>query len=246
MPSLKTVLNYTTVPEKDTVNIAAIIVCGGSSSRMNGTDKIFAPLGDKPLVAHTVLAFEKCEFVNSIVLVTKEESILKLQQLSEEYKFTKVTDIVSGGDCRQQSVLNGFNMLDDNTDIVLIHDGARPLVSLECIKRVADGAKQYSAVACAVKVKDTIKNVKSDGLVVATVDRSALRAVQTPQGFDYSVYKKAVDENINNLADFTDDCSLVESINYPVYTVEGDYTNIKITTPEDLDYAEFLLGRCKG
>jgi 2-C-methyl-D-erythritol 4-phosphate cytidylyltransferase len=116
---------------------------------------------------------------------------------------------------------------------------------LECIKRVTDGVKRYSAAACAVKVKDTIKSIKSDGLVVSTVDRAALRAVQTPQGFDYSVYKKALDENINNLADFTDDCSLVEGINYPVYMVEGDYKNIKITTPEDLDYAEFLLGRCK-
>lgn len=236
-------LKYTTVKEKENSIISAIIVCGGSSQRMNGVDKIFAEINGIPVAARAISAFQKCSQINNIVIVVKDENIFKMQRLCEEYRFDKVTDIVAGGGCRQESVANGLSMLTYDTDYVLIHDGARPLVSEGCIMRVIDGAVKFSAVTCAVKLKDTVKVVKPDGMVTATPDRNTLAAVQTPQGFSYELYKRAVEDKNGELDNFTDDCSVVESFGYPVYIVDGDYTNIKITTAEDLDYASYLAGK---
>ncbi|MBO5745621.1 MAG: 2-C-methyl-D-erythritol 4-phosphate cytidylyltransferase [Clostridia bacterium] len=232
-------LNYTTAQNSEG-KISVIVVCGGSSSRMNGIDKMFAEISGVPVCVRSVLAFQNCDEIDNIVVVTREENILKMQQLCEQFKLSKVTDIVVGGSCRQQSVANGVNSLCDDTGIVLIHDGARPFVTTECIKRVIEGVKNYSAVTCAVVPKDTVKMVENDGLVVSTPARDGLRAVQTPQGFDFGLYKKAIDANKDNLEDFTDDCSIVESFGYAVYTVEGDYRNIKITTADDLLIAEIF------
>jgi 2-C-methyl-D-erythritol 4-phosphate cytidylyltransferase len=239
----KSCLQYTTVKEKEIQKVSAIIVCGGSSSRMNGVDKVFETIGNMPVAARSINAFEQNDKISNIVVVVKQESVLKMQQLCEQYAFKKVTDIVEGGNCRQQSVANGFKALDDNTDFVLIHDGARPFVSRDCVNRVLDAAKMYSAVTCAVKCKDTIKVIRADGLVTNTPDRSTLVSVQTPQGFAVDVYKKALKQFNDRLEQFTDDCSLVEAIGFPVYVVDGEYTNIKITTPDDLEYAKILIER---
>lgn len=236
--SVATALNYTTVSESDSDKVSVIVVCGGSSSRMGGIDKMMTEVKGVPVCVRSVLAFQNCEKVSGIIIVTKAESVLKMQQLCGTFKLTKVTDIVEGGSCRQQSVANGLAQIPDDSGVVLIHDGARPFVTEDCIERVIDGVKQFSAVTCAVPLKDTVKSVRSDGLVTATPDRSTLQSVQTPQGFSVSLYKKAVEENAERLDSFTDDCSVVESIGYPVYTVMGDYKNIKITTAEDLQIAE--------
>ncbi len=233
------VLNYTTTQNAEG-KVSVVVVCGGNSSRMQGIDKMFAEILGVPVCVRSVLAFQNCDEVDNIVVVTRQESILKMQQLCEQFKLSKVTDIVTGGSCRQQSVANGINSLCDDTSIVLIHDGARPFVANECIKRVINGVKNYSAVTCAVVPKDTVKTVEKDGLVTSTPARDGLRSVQTPQGFEFGLYKKAIEFNMNNLENFTDDCSIVESFGYAVYTVDGDYRNIKITTADDLLIAEIF------
>ncbi len=232
-------LNYSTVKDAENIKVSAIIVCGGSSSRMNGIDKMFAEIENVPVVALTIEAFEKCSIIENIVVVTKSESILKMQNLCETFKFTKVTDIVEGGNCRQRSVANGLSYVD--SDIVLIHDGARPFVSDQCIKRVANATLEYGAVTCAVKLKDTIKHIDNEGKVLSTPDRNTLVSVQTPQGFNTELYKDSVNKSQFKLDSFTDDCSLVESLGHDVYTVDGDYKNIKITTAEDLLFAKTLI-----
>ncbi len=240
MESVATVFKYTTVNDSDSDKVSVIVVCGGSSSRMGGIDKMMTEIKGVPVCVRSVLAFQNCEKVNDIIIVTKADSILKMQQLCGTFKLTKVTDIVEGGNNRQQSVANGLKQLTDETSIVLIHDGARPLVTPDCIKRVIEGVKEFSAVTCAVPLKDTVKIVRNDGLVIATPNRSTLQSVQTPQGFNYTLYKTAVEANIDRLVEFTDDCSIVEAFGRPVYTVLGDYKNIKITTAEDLSIAEVI------
>lgn len=236
----ETLFKYTAVKDSDSSKVSVIIVCGGSSSRMGGIDKMLAEIKRVPICVRSCLAFQNCEAVNDIIIVTKQENILKMQQLCGTFKLTKVTDIVEGGNCRQQSVANGLKQLTDDTDIVLIHDGARPFVKNDCIERVIEKARELSAVTCTVPLKDTVKIVRDDGLVTATPDRSTMQAVQTPQGFDYNLYKSAVEANSDHLEDFTDDCSIVEAYGFPVYTCMGDYTNIKITTAEDLKIAEIF------
>ncbi len=231
-------LEYSTVQdERHTVSV--IVVCGGNSSRMNGIDKIFAEVGGMPIGARTIQVFQKCSHVDNIVVVTKSESVLKMQQMCEKFGFSKVSDIVEGGNCRQRSVANGLEAA--NGDIVLVHDGARPFVSEECILRVIDAAKYHGAATCVVKLKDTVKVVDKEGKVLSTPDRETLVSVQTPQGFKTELYRDAVNKSQFVLDTFTDDCSLVEALGYNVYTVEGDYKNIKITTAEDLKIAEMLF-----
>lgn len=241
MTLTETVLQYVTLNENQTDKVSVIVVCGGSSRRMNGIDKMFAEIGGIPVCVRSIQAFQNNAEVDDIIVVTKAESILKIQQLCEKYGLSKVTDIVEGGDCRQRSVKNGLDRIAENGGTVLIHDGARPLVSNETIVNVIDGARRLSAVTCAVKVKDTVKKIGLDGRVIDTPDRSSLVAVQTPQGFLTELYRKAVGEFEAVLDGFTDDCSVVERAGYPVYTVEGDYSNIKITTAEDILTAEALL-----
>ncbi len=238
MTKTETVLNYTTVKDTDSKKVSAIIVCGGNSSRMGSVDKMMAEVKGIPICIRSCLAFQNCDEVADIVIVTRAESILKMQQLCENFKLTKVCDIVEGGNCRQQSVANGLKQLCDDTDVVLIHDGARPFVTNACINRVIEKAREVSAVTCAVPLKDTVKSVRTDSLVTATPDRSTLQSVQTPQGFKFELYRSAVESNADCLDKFTDDCSIVEAYGYPVYTCIGDYKNIKITTAEDLKIAE--------
>lgn len=240
MTKTEALLKYTETTHYDSTKVSAIIVCGGSSSRMGGVDKMMQEIKGIPVSIRSCLKFQNNCNISDIVIVTKAENVLKMQQLCEKFNLTKVTDIVEGGNCRQQSVANGIAQLPDDTAVVLIHDGARPFVTNDCIDRVIDKAKEFSAVTCAVPLKDTVKSVRDDGLVTATPDRSSLQAVQTPQGFRFNLYKSAVEANLDNLDKFTDDCSIVEAFGYPVYTCEGDYKNIKITTAEDLKIAEIF------
>ena len=170
MMTTETAIKYTTATESDSQKVSVIIVCGGSSSRMGGIDKMFAEIKGIPVCIRSCLAFQNCESVSDIIVVTKAENILKMQQLCGTYKLSKVTDIVEGGNCRQQSVANGLKQLCDDTDIVLIHDGARPFVKNDCIERVIENERELQAVTCAVPLKDTVKTVREDGLVTATPD----------------------------------------------------------------------------
>lgn len=241
MPITECKLEYTKVPETENKKVSAVVLCGGSSSRMNGVDKMLTELDGIPVAIRSVMAFQESELISNIVIVTKESNVLYFQKLCDEYDINKVSDIVVGGDCRQASAANGVKCLDENTDYVLIHDGARPFVSSSCIKRVVDGTIKHLAVTCAVKSKDTLKIISDDGQVKRTLDRNSIVSVQTPQGFSLELYKKALEHCYEELENFTDDCSMVENYGYPVYTVDGDYNNFKITTVEDLCFAEYLI-----
>lgn len=223
----------------DENSLPAIIVAAGSSARM-GKNKLFLELGGIPVIAKTLLAFENCSAVSRIILVVRAEDVFALQMLAERYAISKLSDIVCGGNTRQESVLKGFSRLSACEQAVLIHDGARPLVSGEIICAVANALDTCSAVTCAVKVKDTVKQVDGNGFVVKTLERDSLIAVQTPQGVKVADYTAAVNQ-VGDVSRYTDDMSVMEAAGFKVKTVEGSYTNIKITTPEDISAAESFL-----
>lgn len=214
----------------------AIITAAGSSQRMGGLDKMMAYLQGVPVLAHTIKAFEEHSDIKAIIIVASEKNMQAVQSLCDS--FSKVTDIVSGGNSRAESVAAGFAQV--RTKQVLIHDGARPLVSKEIIDRVIQGLKTNKACAAAMPVKDTIKAVDQSCMVIETLNRDSLMAMQTPQGFDCEVYQNALNGN-TDISKFTDDCALVESSGVKVKCVAGDYKNIKITTAEDLLVAEAFL-----
>ena len=216
----------------------AVIVAAGSASRMGGIDKVMAPLGGEPVIVRTVRAFQECDAIREIVIVTRQELIVPIMDLCQ--RFDKVKAVVCGGSSRPESVENGLSVLSGDVKLAAIQDGARPLVTWQVIDRTVRAAHTYGAAAPAVPVKDTIKEIQG-GIVANTPDRSALRAVQTPQVFDIDLLrgalKKAAQENIP----ITDDCSAVELLGASVRLVEGDERNLKITTPLDLKIAQLLL-----
>ncbi len=216
----------------------AVIVGAGTASRMGGIDKVMAPLGAEPMILRTVRAFQQCDAIREIVVVTREDLLSTVTGLCAE--FDKVRAVVVGGSDRPASVQAGLNALSEKVRLVAVHDGARPLVSYEVIDRTVRAAHTYGAAAPAIPVKDTIKVVKG-GIVTATPDRSRLQAVQTPQVFDLQLLRGALKKAEKDGATITDDCSAVENMGMSVKIVEGDERNLKITTPIDLKVAEMLL-----
>ena len=216
----------------------AVIVAAGSASRMGGIDKVMAELKGEPMIVHTVRAFQSCDAIKEIVIVTREDLILPITRLTNE--FDKVTAVVLGGSSRQESVALGMNALSDKCELAAIQDGARPLVTWELIDRVVRAAHSHHAAIPVIPVKDTIK-VCDTALVKSTPDRSTLRAVQTPQVFDFDLLRGALKKAAEDGAEVTDDCSAVERLGMSVRTVEGDERNLKVTTPLDLKLAEMLM-----
>ncbi len=237
MQTLAFNLNYTENETNDNA-LPVIIVAAGSSTRMNGIEKPFALLKGIPVIARTLRSFQNSPHISNIILVTKKNYIPIMQNLCDEYMISKISDIVEGGSNRQESVFMGLKTV-KNSDKVLIHDGARPLISKQLIARIATKLLLCDGVICAVKSKDTVKNVSSEGVVNLTYNRDELYCVQTPQGVDVKKYLSLLESA--NLANFTDDASILESAKIPVYVVDGEYSNIKITTPDDLALAEFYL-----
>ena len=216
----------------------AVIVAAGSASRMGGIDKVMAQLKGEPMIVHTVRAFQDCDAIAEIVIVTREDLILPISELCRG--FGKVQAVVVGGKSRQESVALGMNALSDKCELAAIQDGARPLVTWQLIDRVVRAAHSHHAAIPVIPVKDTIK-VCNSALVVSTPDRSTLRAVQTPQVFDYDLLRGALKQAEIDGAEVTDDCSAVERLGMSVRTVEGDERNLKVTTPIDLKFAEMLM-----
>lgn len=214
--------------------VSAIIVAAGSSTRMGKLDKMFAEIDGVPVIVRTLTAFEKSDVIGEIIVSTKKDSVELIESLAVSNGITKLTHIVTGGETRQKSVLNALGVVDENADYIAIHDGARPLVSLETIQKAVETAFEFNACSVAVRVKDTIKVTDENGFVTATPDRSTLWAVQTPQVFSKKVYLDAVNTLGDKASDCTDDCMLVEATGVRVKLVEGSYSNIKITTPEDV------------
>lgn len=240
---LKTEFKIDVCTEETDGKTTAIIVAAGSSRRM-GTDKIFLPICEVPVIVRTLSVFAACDEVDNIVIVTRAENLLKMQNTVKEYNIAKVTDIVEGGETRLQSVINGVARATDS-DILLIHDGARPLVSEDTVKSVKYAAQMYGAAVPCVAVKDTVKIVK-DGKIVKTPDRTLLFAAQTPQGAKTEIFRKSAAAYNGDAAKITDDAYLLELGGEDVYTVSGDYENIKITTPEDIITAENILKKRNG
>ena len=216
----------------------AVIVAAGSASRMGGIDKVMAPLGGEPMILRTVRAFEDCEAVKEIVIVTRQDLMGPIAELCSG--FTKIRSVVQGGSSRQESVKLGLLAFSKEVRLAAVHDGARPLVSGELIDKVIRAAHSYGAAAPAIPVKDTIK-IFEGGFIAATPDRSTLRAVQTPQVMDRDLLLGALEKAEQEGAALTDDCSAVEHIGMRVRLVEGEERNLKVTTPLDLKIAELLL-----
>ena len=216
----------------------AVIVAAGSASRMGGIDKVMAPLGGEPMIARTVRAFQNCDAIAKIVIVTRQDLILPITQLTRD--MDKVVAVVCGGSSRQESVQLGLNALPEEIQLAAIHDGARPLVGWQLIDRVVRAANTYNAAAPAIPVKDTIKVVKGR-VVDHTPDRASLFAVQTPQVFDFDLLRGALKKAELDGAAVTDDCSAVERMGMAVKIVDGEERNLKVTTPLDLKIAQLLL-----
>ncbi len=219
---------------------SAVIVAAGSGVRMNGINKLFSLLDGKPVLIHTLAAFEESADIDEIIVVSRAEEIFEISELIKEYGFEKVTKVISGGERRQDSVLAGLLEVSPRSELAAIHDGARPLVSEKVVESAIKAANEYNAAAPAVPVKDTVKVVKS-GTIQSTPARSELYAVQTPQVFKTDLIKAAITDAIREKIEMTDDCMAVERLGITVKITEGDYENIKITTPTDLVIAEAIL-----
>jgi len=222
------------------VRVAAVIAAAGRSARMGqGTPKVLLSLHQVPVIVRSILPFHHASVVEDIVVVATEASIERVRELVAKYGLGKVSAVVAGGLKRQQSVALGLQAL-GRCDVVLVHDGARPLVTAEIIERVVEAAVEHGAAVPAVPVRDTIKRVDG-GRVLETLNRDELRAVQTPQGFRYDLLVQAHERAREEGFYGTDDATLVERLGHPVAVVPGSPENLKITTPEDLLLAEALL-----
>jgi len=219
-----------------TDRVGAVIVAAGESQRMGGVDKVLALLGGKPVLARTVDVFQNCSSIDQIVIVLSEQNLEPGKRLVAEQGWSKVTDVCPGGQRRQDSVMAGLSRLND-CHWVVIHDGARPLVTEALIARGLREAKETGAAVAAVPVTDTIKAVGGDRIVHQTLLRQNLWAVQTPQVFRYPIIAEAYRRAKGGA---TDDASLVEQMGGKVKLYMGAYDNIKITTPDDLVLAEIL------
>lgn len=222
--------------------VCAVIVAAGSSRRMGGENKLLLPLDDAPVLAHTLSAFEKCAAIRDIVLVCREQDILPYSDLARAFGICKLRTVTRGGDSRTASVLAGITAAPEDTGLVAVHDGARPLVSEAVITEAVYAAAEYGAAAPVVPVKDSIKRIE-DGSIAADVPRDTLAAVQTPQVFDRALLTRALETAARENRSFTDDCAAVEAMGQAVRATHGSYENIKITTPEDILVAEAFLHR---
>ena len=216
--------------------VGAVIVAAGESQRMGGVDKLLAKIGGESLLLRTTRPFQECPLVHQIVVVVSGEKEEQCRHLVTGEEWSKVSDICLGGRRRQDSVAAGLKRLDP-CDWIIVHDGARPLVTAELIEQGLEAAGDTGIAAAAVPVTDTIKAVSEYGIVLQTPSRQNLWAVQTPQVFRSEIIKEAYQRADN---DVTDDASLAEQLGYKVRLYPGSYANIKVTNPDDLISAETL------
>lgn len=222
------------------MKITAVIVAGGKGTRMGASvNKVFLELCGKPIIAHTVEAFEKNSLIDEIIVVTGKNDIKIAAEIL--HKYSKVSAIIEGGTERQQSVSNGINAA--SGDIIAIHDGARALIGQSEINSVINDCIEYGAAALGVPCKDTLKEADDNGFIRKTIDRSRTYQIQTPQVFKAEIikelHKKAELDNLQ----VTDDCAIAEQYGIRVKITEGSYDNLKITTPEDMAVGEIILRR---
>lgn len=220
----------------------AIVLAGGSGSRMGSTTtKQMMKLAGKPVIIHSLLAMDACDYIDEVILVVKEEEIPLYPPMLKKYGIQKVTQIVEGGETRQESVLKGFELIPDKADYVAIHDGARPLITPSQIKTVVLSAYDYKAAAAAAPAKDSVKVANISGMIDYTVDRKTVWLMQTPQVFYSNLYRASIYTASKDKFIGTDDTEVAEHAGFSTKLVDIGYENIKITTPVDLILAEAIL-----
>ena len=219
---------------------SVVIVAAGSAQRMEGIDKVLAPLGELPVLVHTLYAFQDCPAVDEVVVVTREDLLVEVGRLCKAFNLDKVRKVVVGGQERIHSVQAGLEEVDPEAGLIAIHDGARPLVSQEILRDVVARASLTGAAAPAVALVDTIKRTEN-GQTAETVDRSQLWAVQTPQVFEAGLIKAATKKALEDGELLTDDCGSVERLGMRVTLTQGSRENLKITTPLDVILGEAIL-----
>ena len=217
--------------------ITAIIAAAGSSSRMNGINKLLYEIDGMPVIARTVEKFNSNDNISEIVISARNSDIETIRKIVLKYNYSKVKAIVDGGETRAQSIKNSVIASSDKTEYFAIHDGARPLVTADVINQTITNAIKYRAAVAGVRVKDTIK-VVDGGFITNTPERSTLWAVHTPQIFEKNLYLSAIANAENCKIEITDDSMLVEMLGVKVFMVNDEYSNIKITTPDDLSIVE--------
>ena len=230
------------MPADQPTNVGAIIAAAGQSERMAGRDKLWAPIAGtngrlRPLLAYSLAVFQASSSIERIVLVTNQATLDQARALVREERLDHVCAVVPGGATRQDSVRAGLEALGDCTWVV-VHDGARPLVTEELIERGLDAAKETGAACCALPVPDTVKESDADGRIVRTIDRSRLWLAQTPQVFRHDLLMQAHRQSNERT---TDDAALLEAMGIDVRLYQGSPRNVKVTTPEDLALVEALL-----
>ncbi len=228
-----------TIRKLKNTSCSVVVVAAGSSTRM-GEDKLFMDLCGAPVLEHTLRALSACSCVEEIVLVTREEILEKAADLCYDLKLEKVTKVVIGGKNRNESALAGLSEIRRDAKLVLIHDGARPLVTEDVVRDAVHTAALYKCAAHAIPLTDTVKEADGE-TVLRTLDRSRLAAVQTPQAFVPEIIKAALTLAVKNGAEYTDDCAAVEAMGIPVRLSKGSPENIKITRPLDIQTAEAIL-----
>lgn len=222
---------------------SAIIVAAGKGRRMEASvNKVYIDISGKKTIIRTLEPFQQNPFVDEIILVVSERDISYCGfELIDKSVFSKVKKITAGGCKRQDSVYNGLQEISEKAEIIVIHDGARPLVTEDIIERSVRSAMEFGAVSTAVPVKDTVKTADQSGFVSGTLDRSTLWAVQTPQAFKRDIIREAHEKARELDVEATDDAMLVENLGYKLKLVEGSYENIKLTTPEDVIIARAII-----
>ena len=220
--------------------LSAIIVAGGSSQRM-GFDKLLSEIAGRPVVAHSIAAFEQTASVANIILVGRAEHLADYEAISETHGFRKISAVIPGGARRQDSVRLGLEQLDTAVEFVAVHDAARPLVRPELIERIFATARNHGGAASAAPVTDTLKRADTDHVVTGGVERAHLFAVQTPQIFRRDLLEKAYRAVSGAGREVTDEISAVEQVGGKIVLLPNDKPNLKITYPSDLALAEFVL-----
>ena len=227
------------------VYAGAVIAAGGMAQRMQGVNKQILKIDGVPVLVRSIRALAAIPDIREMVVVARPELFEQLEGWKQEYHLPNFR-LTAGGDTRQQSVLNGVGCLSEQVEYVVIHDGARPFADRQLICRCLQSAVEHQAATAAVPVKDTIKQAADDGSIAATPDRSRLYLTQTPQIFNAQLYRRAAEQAQAEGLDFTDDCQLMEHLGHRVWLAQGDYRNIKITTPEDIVIAQAIAESMEG
>lgn len=237
---IQKILSFFRKRKEASPRFSAVVVAAGSSQRM-GTDKITMELDGVPVLIRSLRAFENCDLADEIVVVTRNDKLADIADLCREHGITKVSQVVSGGNTRMESALAGVSATKKKAKLIAIHDGARPLVTEDVIRRTAYAARDFYAAVPAIASTDTLKKVDEKGIVIAPVDRDRTVRLQTPQIFHGDLIKGALSYAVKKGLSLTDDCSAVELMGVKTHTVEGDADNIKLTDTRDVTLAAEIL-----